>query len=233
MGKRSNGGHYGHHPSSSQQQQQQQELLPSRLKKKTSLEVSRLDLDTDIFLIQGLLSPAESRYIITSAESKGFEHQSSPGGPLYAYRNHYRQQVHSSKIAAQLWENTGLKDVFLETIMPNKQEYVVGLNPCIRLYKYGVGERFGKHIDDSCEVKEMNGKTEYTVLVYLSTVDDGGETVFYNERGRCVASVSPVEGLCLIHRHGEDVCLEHEALRVNKGIKYVLRSDIVCSSFCE
>lgn len=231
MGKRSKGGQDDHHPSSAQQQQQ--DLLPSRLKKKTSLKVSRMDLDTDIFLIQGLLSPSESRYIITAAESKGFEHQSSPGGALYAYRNHYRQQVHSSKIASQLWETTGLKDVFLKTIMSNKQEHgVVGLNPCIRLYRYGVGERFGKHIDDSCEVEEMNGRTEYTVLVYLSNVDDGGETVFYNERGRCVASVSPVEGLCLIHRHGEDVCLEHEALQVNKGIKYVLRSDVVCSC-CE
>jgi hypothetical protein len=64
----------------------------------------------------------------------------------------------------------------------------------------------------------------------------GGETVFYNTpiRGQkrlaqehsVAASVSPVAGLALIHRHGSQ-CLLHEAREVISGAKYVLRSDLV------
>lgn len=42
-----------------------------------------------------------------------------------------------------------------------------------------------------------------------------------------VASVRPAVGLALLHLHGEDRCLEHEANVVLQGVKYVLRSDVV------
>lgn len=102
----------------------------------------------------------------------------------------------------------------------------IGLNINIRFYKYSPGERFGKHIDDSCDVPELSGHSRYTLLVYLSQ-PVGGETVFYDHRGRTIASVAPKTGLALFHRHGEDVCLEHEAKPALHGIKYVLRSDVV------
>ncbi|KAA1114136.1 hypothetical protein PGTUg99_023730 [Puccinia graminis f. sp. tritici] len=64
----------------------------------------------------------------------------------------------------------------------------------------------------------------------------GGETVFYNtpirsqkrltQEHSVAASVSPVAGLALIHRHGSE-CLLHEAREVIAGAKYVLRSDLV------
>lgn len=54
----------------------------------------------------------------------------------------------------------------------------------------------------------------------------GGETVFYDKR-RVVARIAPVAGLALCHLHGEFHCLEHEALPVQQGLKYVLRSDVV------
>ncbi|KAF8058110.1 hypothetical protein HT031_005770 [Scenedesmus sp. PABB004] len=55
----------------------------------------------------------------------------------------------------------------------------------------------------------------------------GGETVFYGPRGRVVARVAPAPGLALLHLHGEDRCLEHEAAEIVAGVKYVLRSDVV------
>ncbi len=55
----------------------------------------------------------------------------------------------------------------------------------------------------------------------------GGETVFYGHTGKRVASIEPRPGLAMLHLHGEDRCLEHEALAVKKGTKYVLRTDIV------
>ncbi len=45
-------------------------------------------------------------------------------------------------------------------------------------------------------------------------------------RGKKVLRVSPKAGLALLHPHGDD-CLEHEAAEVKRGIKYILRSDVV------
>lgn len=161
-----------------------------------------------------------------------------------------------------------------------------------------MGQRFGKHIDDSVEVEGM-GSTAYTLLVYLSGSPagtatsesdaggastsgtgqtngkggagkrkvregdqankqaakgaaraaaaeapnqphqgpgifttavqglEGGETMFYGDRCKLLASVRPQPGLALLHLHGEDKCLEHEAAVVRSGTKYVLRSDVV------
>lgn len=60
-----------------------------------------------------------------------------------------------------------------------------------------------------------------------SALLQGGETIFYDRR-RVVASVSPIAGMALCHRHGHE-CLEHEAVAVAAGVKYVLRSDVVFS----
>ena len=44
--------------------------------------------------------------------------------------------------------------------------------------------------------------------------------------GQRVVTVAPQPGLALLHAHG-DACLEHEALPVARGVKYILRSDVV------
>ncbi len=54
----------------------------------------------------------------------------------------------------------------------------------------------------------------------------GGATAFWVGR-KMVAAVEPRPGTALLHLHGDD-CLEHEALLVERGVKYVLRSDLVC-----
>ena len=40
--------------------------------------------------------------------------------------------------------------------------------------------------------------------------------------------MAPKAGKALLHLHGDD-CLEHEATAVTRGLKYVLRSDVVFS----
>eukprot|EP00596_Hydrurales_sp_CCMP1899_P004377 CAMPEP_0119051912 /NCGR_PEP_ID=MMETSP1177-20130426/73374_1 /TAXON_ID=2985 /ORGANISM="Ochromonas sp, Strain CCMP1899" /LENGTH=246 /DNA_ID=CAMNT_0007031283 /DNA_START=166 /DNA_END=906 /DNA_ORIENTATION=- len=50
------------------------------------------------------------------------------------------------------------------------------------------------------------------------TQDSDWETLF--------TTIVPVEGLLLIHAHGER-CLTHEGLLVTQGVKYVLRTDVI------
>lgn len=142
-----------------------------------------------------------------------------------AYRDNGRIAIDSQELAQALWMNAGIRDIMNSVKFEGKE--ALGLNSNIRFYRYGKGQRFGRHVDDSVEVSP-NGVTKYTLLIYLSDVV-GGETVFYNHRGRKVVAVCPKPGRVLLHRHGNE-CLEHEALPVVEGTKYVLRSDVIFPS---
>lgn len=78
---------------------------------------------------------------------------------------------------------------------------------CVRNFRYKVGQRFGRHIDESVHLEDGK-RTHYTLLIYLSggvakgkndrkNVKDssseplvGGETVFYCSRNSVVAEVN-------------------------------------------
>ncbi|XP_059304881.1 uncharacterized protein LOC132056619 isoform X2 [Lycium ferocissimum] len=191
--------------------------------------------------VQNFFTPAESQAFVKAAESLGFVHQGSLG-PAYgeAYRDNDRVSMNDPDLADAMWR-AGLNKLFSDIKIRGK--VAVGLNPNIRFYRYKAGQRFGRHIDESVDIGEGK-RTHYTLLIYLSggsksktKVDKdsqgslsetlvGGETVFYGPRNALVAEVPPTEGMALLHIHG-DKCMLHEARNVTKGIKYVLRSDVV------
>ncbi|KAL3342001.1 hypothetical protein AABB24_026160 [Solanum stoloniferum] len=210
------------------------------IKLKLNLEVNRLK-DNDLITVENFLTPAESKAFVKAAESIGFVHQGSRG-PAYgeAYRDNDRVSMHDPDLADAMWR-AGLNKLFSDIKIRGK--VAVGLNPNIRFYRYKAGQRFGRHIDESVDIGEGK-RTHYTLLIYLSggpksktKVDKdsqdslfeslvGGETVFYGPRNALVAEVPPTEGMALVHIHG-DKCMLHEARNVTKGIKYILRSDVV------
>ncbi|XP_061347481.1 uncharacterized protein LOC133292964 [Gastrolobium bilobum] len=215
-----------------------------QIKPKKNLQTTRFR-DIDLFTVQNFFTSAESKAFIKTAEAIGFAHQGSLGPAKgEAYRDNDRISVNDAVLADAIWES-GLSKLFSDIRIRGKA--AVGLNPNIRFYRYKVGQRFGRHIDESVDLGD--GKhTYYTLLVYLSggpgelkskpkndssnptdsSFDPlvGGETVFYGPRNSTVAEVAPTEGMALLHLHG-DKCLLHEARNVTKGVKYVLRSDVV------
>ncbi|KAL3677765.1 hypothetical protein R1sor_020721 [Riccia sorocarpa] len=210
--------------------------LPSLRKRSASLSKNELR-ELDLFTVPNFLSVKECETFIQCALALGFQHQGSRG-PTYgeAYRDNGRASVQSPALAENLWE-AGLNLVFSDIDVHGRR--AVGLNPNIRFYRYTVGQKFGQHIDESVELGEGLA-TEYTLLIYLSGGEEscvqgkasrellvGGETVFYNRR-RIVAEVPPVAGMALFHIHGQH-CMLHEARVIAKGVKYVLRSDVIFS----
>ncbi|XP_059451719.1 uncharacterized protein LOC132182479 [Corylus avellana] len=210
------------------------------IKPKRNLQITHLK-DTDLFTVQNFFTSAESKAFINAAESIGFVHQGSLGPTKgEAYRDNDRISVNDPVLAETIWES-GLHKLFSDIKIRGK--VAVGLNPNIRLYRYKVGQRFGRHIDEGVDLGE--GKcTHYTLLIYLSggfkpkakndlsSPNDsssqplvGGETVFYGSRNAIVAEVAPTEGMALLHIHGAK-CMLHEARNVTKGVKYVFRSDV-------
>jgi len=105
-------------------------------------------------------------------------------------------------------------------------------NSNIRVYKYAPLQYFGPHYDDSVCDLVTGVKSEWTLLIYLTGVEDGvegGETLFYKEvKGKPREVIKPTlkRGTALLHRHGQE-CMLHEGSPVQKGTKYVLRSDLM------
>jgi len=106
------------------------------------------------------------------------------------------------------------------------------LNSNIRLYKYTPSQHFDPHYDDSIRDAKTGAVSEWTLLIYLTGVEDGvqgGETVFYpNSKAKAseAMAVQLTRGTALLHRHGNE-CLLHEGSKVRSGTKYILRSDIM------
>ena len=179
--------------------------------------------DGSLFQVDGVLNHAECAALI-AATSPHFTHQASRRPAVgEALRSCGRVSVLDAAFARQLWK--ALQGVLLPGLPSAERTAAVGLNPNIRAYRYERGDAFKPHYDDS-DVVDGVGVTRYTLLLYLSSCQ-GGNTVFHEERKRgVVASVDPAPGRSLVHRHGED-CLPHEGARVQGGVKYVLRSDVV------
>ncbi|KAI9663940.1 MAG: hypothetical protein M1821_007431 [Bathelium mastoideum] len=172
----------------------------------------------------------------------------TPGRPKKgeAVRFNDRFQVEDAVFAERLWRDTALSEMV--SAVENPLELwggeVLGLNPNIRIYRYSQGQFFDKHYDDSVNISlptspTIQAKTTWTMLLYLtspSTGCSGGETVFYPEDGPKKAknrkpedtaptTVTLETGMALLHRHGAD-CMLHEAREVQKGEKWVIRSDL-------
>ena len=137
-----------------------------------------------------------------------------------------------------------------------KGKEAVGLNPNIRLYRYEAGAYFGRtflspsqeqveadqpvisaHYDDDFFDPATKRRSEWTLLVYLTGEEDGvvgGGTAFYpvelpgNSRGRTMSSVVVplLRGSAVLHQHGAS-CMLHEGVRVDAGVKWVVRSDVM------
>ncbi|EEH43570.1 uncharacterized protein PADG_08190 [Paracoccidioides brasiliensis Pb18] len=169
-----------------------------------------------------------------------------------AVRFNDRFHVHDPAFAERLWSSTALRELVLSDESGGGGQglwggEVLGLNPNIRIYRYGPGQFFDRHYDDSVPLSipspsptnnnttttttTIRAKTTWTLLIYLTTCT-GGETAFYPEKPtKASRQPDPVvvgleAGMALLHRHGES-CLLHEGREVTEGEKWVIRSDLV------
>lgn len=176
------------------------------------------------------LSEQECQNFVRYTEQSGaYEHKFHKATRFMAHRDCYEHLHYDEDMAKRLYERmrtTGLMDVVVAA--SNKwspYDYQpIGCNPNVKVYRYDTGMWFGRHVDVSDAMSE-SAQTEITVLVYLSKCK-GGATKFYPPGSKEGISFHPEVGSILLHVHG-DRCLDHEGEKVLKGIKYVLRTDVV------
>ena len=94
-----------------------------------------------------------------------------------------------------------------------------GVNERLRCYEYQSGQRFAPH-SDGAFVRDEREQSWYTFMVCLNEGFEGGETVFFVEPEK---SIKPKTGMGLLFQHP----IIHEGAEVKKGIKYVIRTDLI------
>eukprot|EP00656_Telonema_subtile_P045222 TRINITY_DN5148_c0_g1_i2.p1 TRINITY_DN5148_c0_g1~~TRINITY_DN5148_c0_g1_i2.p1 ORF type:complete len:227 (-),score=34.49 TRINITY_DN5148_c0_g1_i2:124-804(-) len=126
----------------------------------------------------------------------------------------------------------------------------VGINPMFRIYRYnpheselGIHQDRGNYtssrVDEDRELRKDqfgNQLSQMTLLIYLNEVEQGGFTTFFgadlNQPGyETQTRVSPEVGRAVMF-YSDELGLEHlspfhEGSVVTKGVKYIIRTDIM------
>lgn len=177
-------------------------------------------LDADqIFTVPEFLTPEECDRHIAHSEAMGYDDAPITTSVGFVMRKDVRDNLRvmhdDVELAAQWYER-------LESFMPANRLgwHVCGLNERFRYYRYDVGQRFAPHFDGCFRRSKVE---ESLFMIYLNDDFDGGETKFYLQNGRLRASVKPERGMALVFWHLQ----LHEGAPVEKGRKYVVRSDVM------
>lgn len=197
-------------------------------------------------LVRGVLRAGECAKLRAMADAVGFAAETPTRRP--EVRERYQGHFGRLRAPRSVWLAT---DSLCEALFWRLRRHVpqsslgggvCGLNRRWRVYRYERGHRFLPHLDDAYEASIVDAgggvatdpsrRSLLTVLVYLTGGLAGGETRFWlPDRGlesfRHV-SVEPVAGDALLFFHGSHpLSLIHEGCPVERGVKYVLRGDVL------
>jgi len=152
---------------------------------------------------------------ITKSEAMGYEPATVKTDfgqrRVAGVRNNQRVIFTDEKLSDEIWK---VLKIYAPRKIGNSQ--ALGLNEMFRFYKYEPGQLFKKHRDQSYIRNEYEA-SYFTFMIYLNESFDGGETTFND------ITIKPKKGSALIFLHD----LEHEGTAILKGIKYVLRTDVM------
>jgi hypothetical protein len=172
-----------------------------------------------------VFSEEECQMIVEAAEARGFEKALlNVGGGQQVLaegtRKNLRVMVDDLGLAAEIFFR--IKDALPKTF---KCHSLVGLNERLRILKYHPGDFFAIHKDGNY-TRENGEISKITLLFYLNEGYEGGETTFYKPAGNQVnLKVIPKTGMILLHDHR----IDHGVPELEKGVKYVIRTDVMYS----
>jgi hypothetical protein len=177
------------------------------------MELIQYPLDTKV--ITDVLDPDQCKSIITRADKMGYDEapiNTLRGAEVFSeIRNNNRVMFDDYDLAGELFQRIG---PFLPPIFEGWT--LCNLNERFRVYRYESGQYFKWHRDGSF-MREVTEASKITFMIYLNEEFTGGETNFLN------FSITPKRGAALLFPH----MLRHQGDPVEKGIKYVLRTDVM------
>ena len=184
-------------------------------------------------LIPSFLSANACREIIAAAEVRGFSSAELDYPP--SYRNNDRQVLHDEQLAERLLSRLGEKlPGGIECLLPDDPATdwrPEGINERFRLCRYQPGQQFHIH-QDGVHHRGAGCRSMLTFMIYLTDGDDfeGGDTLFFasgpqagESASNLVARIRPRAGSLILFDHD----IWHAGEEVTRGVKYVLRSDLL------
>ncbi|PRP96315.1 prolyl hydroxylase family protein [Enhygromyxa salina] len=182
--------------------------------------------DAHCFTVDGLFDADECARWIARAEALGFGDApiNTGRGELRVpeIRNNDRTMLDDPGAAAALFER-------LEPVLPPDTEMygkafpLTGLNERLRFYRYAPGQRFALHRDGHYTRPDGSERSRLSLLVYLNEDFEGGQTLFFGAGTSELDRAVPRTGRVLVFPHG----MYHEGGIVERGLKYVLRTDVM------
>lgn len=180
-----------------------------------------MEISNGIWVVKNLFPDEKCREWVDWCESRGFD--DAPINVGYGktairkdVRNNSRIMVDNKVLAFEIWEEA---EDHLPKIIDGRR--ALGLNERFRFYRYEPGQKFAYHMDGY--FRRKNGEQSLlTFMIYLNEGFTGGETTFRNDENTIV---TPEAGMMLAFDHLHF----HEGAEVTKGIKYVMRSDVMFS----
>jgi predicted 2-oxoglutarate/Fe(II)-dependent dioxygenase YbiX len=178
-------------------------------------------LDDRIRTIPGAFSTEECTRFLRRAEDVGFH--AAPITTAVGFvmapdvRNNTRVMLDDEPLAAATWER-------LRASVPARLGgfRAVGLNERFRFYRYGPGERFAWHYDGAFQ-RSPQERSLLTLMIYLDEGCEGGTTDFDLPDRDELLRVVPRRGMVLLFQHR----LRHQGAEVRRGVKNVLRTDVM------
>jgi predicted 2-oxoglutarate/Fe(II)-dependent dioxygenase YbiX len=189
------------------------------------MQTTALHPDYEISTVRDALRQAECAALVQRAERIGFTDApiTTPIGfvMMPEVRNNTRVMVDEPKLAADLWER-------LAPVVPSRLGAwsAVGLNERLRFYRYEPGQRFAWHYDGAFvraleeRSRLLEERSQLTLMLYLNGDFEGGATEFDVDPA---LSVRPERGMALLFAHR----VRHQGAAVTRGVKYVLRTDVM------
>ncbi len=179
---------------------------------------NRLDLSKPLHLvIDGILSSTECSDLISRIEAQrpALAPITTSRGPVISTETRNNSRV--------MFDDAPLSSLLFERARPQVPEQAMGMravgaNERLRCYKYEPGQWFKPHYDGAF-VRSPIERSLYTFMVYLNDDFEGGTTDLLG----LGLSIEPKVGRALLFQHH----ILHEGCEVLRGIKYVVRSDVM------
>ena len=181
-------------------------------------------IDDFVFEIENFLSDTECDEWIKWSEDHGYEDALiiAEDGAVRneEIRNNDRIISDDEAYAQSLWDR--LKPLIPDEYRGGKP---VGLNERFRFYRYDIGQKFDWH-KDGCFERENGERSLLTFMIYLNDGFEGGTTSFSSFNTPWMFSdfvLKPKKGSAALFFHP----VSHRGDEVEKGMKYVIRTDVM------